>query len=36
MEKKSLGKCTVYIGIEVIARLFCSAFSFSPFLIKRH
>ena len=30
MEKKALGKCTMYIGIEVIPRLFCSAFSFSP------
>ena len=30
MEKKDLGKCTMYIGIEVIPRLFCSAFSFSP------
>ena len=28
--KKALRKCTRYIGIEVIPRLFCSAFSFSP------
>ena len=33
MEKKALGKCTIYIGIKVIPRLFCSAFSFSPVLI---
>ena len=28
--KNALGKCTMYIGIEVIPRLFCSAFPFLP------
>ena len=32
---KNLGKCTMYIGIEVIPRLFCPAFSFSSILIQR-
>ena len=35
-EEKALGKCTMHIGIKVIPRLFCSAFSFSPVLIYRH
>ena len=33
---KNLGKCTIYIGIKVIPRLLCSAFSFSPVLMQRH
>ena len=32
---KNLGNCTMYIGIEVIPRLFCPAFSFSSILIQR-
>ena len=32
MEKKNLRKCAMYIGIEVIPRLFCPALSFSPVL----
>ena len=28
--KKALGKSAMYIGIEVMPRLVCSAFSFSP------
>ena len=33
--EKNLGKFTMCIGIEIIPRLFCPAFSFSPVLIKR-
>ena len=31
--EKGPGEMTMYIGIKVIPRLFCSAFSFSPVLI---
>ena len=34
--KKTLGKCTFYIGIEDIRRPFHPTFSFSPVLIQRH
>ena len=34
--KKNLGKYTMFIGIEVLPRLFCPVFSFSPVLIQRH
>ena len=33
--KNSPGKCTMYIGIEAIHRLFYPAFLFSPVLIQR-
>ena len=36
LEKKNLGKCTLYIGIEVISTFFCLAFSLLPVLIQRY
>ena len=33
--RKKLGKITVHIGIKVIPRYFCPAFSFPPVLIQR-
>ena len=32
--EKNLGKCIMCIGIEVIPRLFCPDFSFSPVLTR--
>ena len=34
--EKNLGKYTMYIGIEVISKLFCPAFSLSPVSIQHH
>ena len=35
-EKNPLGKCTMYIVIELIPKRFYPAFSFSSVLIQRH